>query len=92
MTKFNSNEPKLLSINRAKLRLPLLIFHAAVYARLRCYNLHHGIITCLLPALALTQIKLSDITYHECPGELSVELQWWNHNVGKLFCHRQSRK
>lgn len=32
-----------------------------------------GIITWVFtpPALALTQIKLSDITYHECPAELS---------------------
>ena len=32
-----------------------------------------GIITWVFtpPALALTQIKLSDVTYHECPAELS---------------------
>ncbi|MES1023437.1 hypothetical protein ABN584_11115 [Gloeocapsa sp. BRSZ] len=32
-----------------------------------------GIVTCLWspPALALTQIKLSNLTYHECPQELS---------------------
>lgn len=57
--------------------MPLLIFHAAVYAfsSLRCYpgNLHHGDnhLGVYSPALALTQIKLSDITYHECPAELS---------------------
>ncbi|AFZ31985.1 hypothetical protein Glo7428_3515 [Gloeocapsa sp. PCC 7428] len=32
-----------------------------------------GIVTCLWspPALALTQIKLSNLNYHECPQELS---------------------
>ena len=50
--------------------VPFMRFQAFAVILVTCIM---GIITWVFtpPALALTQIKLSDVTYHECPAELS---------------------
>lgn len=63
--------------SRAKLGLPLLIFRKQ-FMRFQAFAV--VIVTCVVgiitwvftpPALALTQIKLSDLSYHECPPALA---------------------
>lgn len=63
--------------SHAKLGLPLLIFRKQ-FMRFQAFAV--VIVTCVVgiitwvftpPALALTQIKLSDLSYHECPPALA---------------------